>query len=68
MSEAEDRVIHIAETTGLPLPAERVGPLATVFETWMAGSNELCRKMSELEHLGVAPITVLTHPSATVGE
>jgi hypothetical protein len=68
MSDPEDRVVHIAEAAGLPLPAERVGPLAVVFETWMAASTELCRKMAEPEHLEVTPVTVFQHPSNPVGE
>jgi hypothetical protein len=68
MSDPKDRVAHIAEVTGLPLPPERLGALAEVFETWMAGSNELCRKMSEPQHLTVTPITVLIHATTPAGE
>jgi hypothetical protein len=68
MSDRGDGIARIAHVTGLPLTPERIDALVDVFETWMAGSNELCRKMSEAQHLAVTPITVLTHPTSPKGE
>ena len=58
----EAQVRMLAAVAGLPLAVERARLLALTFSAWLAGANELNHTMSALEHRGVTPIVVFTHP------
>ena len=64
----EAAVRALADAADLPLPAGREALVAEQLSTWLTAANELNRKMAAPEHLGVAPITVFTHPTAREGE
>ena len=60
-------VRRLAELAELPLAPERAAAVVATLNAWLPMANELSRTMSEAEHWGVTPITVVSHPPSAGG-
>jgi hypothetical protein len=58
----EIAVRTLASVAGLPLAAGREKLLAPQLAAWLAGANELNRKMSQPDFGELTPLVVFTHP------
>ncbi len=65
---SETTVRALADLAGLPLEEGREALIAPQLAEWLAGANELSRKMAGPEHRGVTPITVFVHPNVEDAE
>lgn len=54
----EEVVQVLADVAGLPLAPGRAAVVAALLAAWLPAANELSKKMSAVEHIGLLPATV----------
>lgn len=58
----------LADAADLPVGEDRLEPIAELLSAWLPAAAELSRTMSQAEHDGLMPITVVTQPHPTNGQ